>query len=375
MKKNSKGFKIFALIIFILVSIFFGLSFGLELMDFMNLFPETYEIFGLLLAFGIFALALYIEIIIHELGHLVFGLITKYKFLSFRIGKLMLIKEGKKLKFKTLSITGTDGQCLMSPPDLEDDKIPVVLYNLGGIFFNLISSFVFILLLLLFNDNVIPTFIFKIFIITGLFFAGLNGIPLQLGPIANDGYNALSLKDDKHAIKSFWTQLKINEMMSKNKRLKDIPEEWFTLPKNADYDNIFIATIAVFECNRLMDIHNFQEANKKIKTLLKRNTAIAGIHKNLLICDQIYCELISNNPQVAKKLCTQEIKTFMESMRDYPTVIRTNYALALLLNNNQKEADKYLTQFRKRTKTYPYQGDMKSERELISIVTSIKKDK
>ena len=35
----------------------------------------------------------YLQIILHEAGHLLFGLATGYKFISFRIGKLTLIKE------------------------------------------------------------------------------------------------------------------------------------------------------------------------------------------------------------------------------------------------------------------------------------------
>jgi len=35
----------------------------------------------------------YIQIAIHEFGHMIFGLITGYKFSSFRMGNLMWVKE------------------------------------------------------------------------------------------------------------------------------------------------------------------------------------------------------------------------------------------------------------------------------------------
>ena len=47
-------------------------------------------------------------IIIHELGHLIFGLLSGYKFSSFRIGNIMLVKTGGKLKFKKLTIELTE---------------------------------------------------------------------------------------------------------------------------------------------------------------------------------------------------------------------------------------------------------------------------
>ncbi len=58
-------------------------------------------------------LALILQIIIHEGGHLLFGLYSGYRFSSFRIGSFMWLKEGGSLKLKRLSIAGTGGQCLM----------------------------------------------------------------------------------------------------------------------------------------------------------------------------------------------------------------------------------------------------------------------
>ena len=55
-------------------------------------------------------LAVFVQIILHEGGHLIFGLATGYRFVSFRVGSLTLIKEGGKFRFKRFSISGTGGQ-------------------------------------------------------------------------------------------------------------------------------------------------------------------------------------------------------------------------------------------------------------------------
>ena len=98
---------------------------------------------GSILMMFIFALAiafvsLYIHLILHEAGHLIFGLLSGYDFVSFRIGSLILVKEEGRYKFKRYSLAGTGGQCLMSPPDYNDGNYPYVLYNLGGIIVNMI---------------------------------------------------------------------------------------------------------------------------------------------------------------------------------------------------------------------------------------------
>lgn len=104
----------------------------------------------MLMCIGMIALigvAVFIQTIFHEAGHLVAGLLSGYRFSSFRIGNFMLVKENEKMKCKRLSLAGTGGQCLMIPPDMIDGKIPFVLYNLGGSLMNLVmaaSLFVYI---------------------------------------------------------------------------------------------------------------------------------------------------------------------------------------------------------------------------------------
>lgn len=97
------------------------------------------DIFALVCLFISMYAFMLIQIIIHESGHLVFGLFTGYKFSSFRIFSFMWVKENGKVRLRRLSIAGTGGQCLMSPPDMVEGRIPVVLYNLGGSFMNILA--------------------------------------------------------------------------------------------------------------------------------------------------------------------------------------------------------------------------------------------
>ncbi len=81
--------------------------------------------------FIIMYVAIFAQMIIHEAGHLVFGLLSGYQFSSFRIMSFMWVKENGQMKLRRLSVAGTGGQCLMAPPEPVDGNIPVVLYNLG----------------------------------------------------------------------------------------------------------------------------------------------------------------------------------------------------------------------------------------------------
>ena len=91
-----------------------------------------------LVAIGSLFVSLAIIVPIHELGHLVCGLLSGYKFVSFRIFNFTLLKENGKFKIKKFAIAGTGGQCILTPPDLPLEKIPIGWYNIGGVVANII---------------------------------------------------------------------------------------------------------------------------------------------------------------------------------------------------------------------------------------------
>ena len=117
-----------------------------------------------------------LQVIIHEAGHLVFGLLSGYKFISFRVFDFKVIKdENGKLKIRYERLAGTGGQCLMRAPEYVEGKFKYKLYLLGGVTFNLVFSIVFWL--------VLPSYYTLLFALIGFALAFLNLIPMGF----NDG--------------------------------------------------------------------------------------------------------------------------------------------------------------------------------------------
>ncbi|MBQ4382015.1 MAG: hypothetical protein II794_04680 [Oscillospiraceae bacterium] len=320
--------------------------------------------YGLLIL--LLALAAFIQIAIHEAGHLVFGLLTGYKFVSYRLLSFMVVKTPEGLKLRRFSLAGTAGQCLMSPPDMKDGKMPYVIYNLGGVFMNLISAGLFLLLWVLVRSvPVLGPFVMCLGAV-GIFYAGLNGIPMEGGQVPNDGWNALHIGRDPDSLRAFWVQLKVNELQSRDVRLRDMPEEWFAGPVRLD--NAIQATVAVFRENRLMDMGDLQGALEAIPPILSEESAAAGIYKKLLLCDRLTCQLLLGQDGDYEFLYKPENKAFYKAMKDFPSVIRMNYVSALLLEKDEKAAQEALDRFEKIAKNYPAQADIDSERELFSAV-------
>ena len=104
----------------------------------------------LLILIAVFSILL--QIFIHEVGHLVFGLMTGYKFISFTILNIRVYKRDKKICVGKTRVAGAGGQCAMTPAFEENDNIPYFWYNAGGIIFNLITSIIMGLLGFCFNE-------------------------------------------------------------------------------------------------------------------------------------------------------------------------------------------------------------------------------
>jgi len=324
-------------------------------------------LYYLLFVLSIYAFML-LQIIIHEAGHLVFGLLSGYKFSSFRIGSVIFVKSEESIKIKRYSLAGTAGQCLMTPPEARDGKIPYVLYNLGGVLFNLISGTLSLALYLLLPKMSFMCFLSGINAGWAYLMALSNGIPMKLGLVNNDGHNVFSLGKNKAALKAFENQFRINDLITKGVRLKDMPAALFELPAMEDMNNSLVSAGAVFTCNRLMDEHRFDEAKTLMEAMLRNTSELVGIYKNLLTCDIIFCELIGNgDKEKVKRLFDKKQQKFMASMAKNPSVIRTQYAYYSLCENDREKANGYKMRFERTALSYPYSAEIESERELIEL--------
>jgi hypothetical protein len=321
---------------------------------------------------GLFAAmygAILLQIVIHEAGHFIFGRLSGYGFGSFRIFSWIWIREESKLTCRRLSLAGTDGQCLMVPPELKDGRMPVFLYNMGGALLNLISAALFFGLSLLFRGFPILAELLRMPAVMGLGVALLNGIPMRVGPVDNDGRNALALSKDAETMRAFWVQMQAAAQTAQGVRLKDMPEEWFRLPSAETMQSGVTATLGVLAANRLMDQHRFREADELMAQLLELDS-VMGLHRNMMLCDRIFIELIGEERlEIVAGFRTKDFQKGLKAMRRLPSVLRTEYAQALLLEKDPEKAEKILAQFDVQTKTYPYPCEIEGERELMRIAS------
>lgn len=325
-------------------------------------------------AFGLLLLALigmyvffFLEMILHEAGHLAFGLLTGWKFVSFRIGSLLWKRdEDGKLRRSRYALAGTGGQCLMAPPPWRED-FPCALYNLGGILVNLGTAVIGALLVWALWAHPLAALWPAEAALVGLFLALMNGVPMP-GMVANDGGNQRSLSQSVDAKRALWVQMSVATAQARGERMKDMPENWFASFPEEAMDNVLVASVAVMRENRLLDAIDLPAAETAARALLAREKGVLPLYRGLLTMDGAVCELLAGRPaDLTEALDAPEARQVMKSMKNQISVLRTKLVAALLRDHDVAEAERLQAAFDKAAAAYPYPQDLVAERALIAL--------
>ena len=312
-------------------------------------------------------IASFVQTIIHESGHLIFGLITGYKFVSFRIGHFMFIKEKGRLKIKLYNVVGTAGQCLMMPPQW-NEKIPYRLYNLGGCIMNAATALFALAAYFAAGAEGFFALCMAMLAVMGLSMALTNGIPMRVGGISNDGMNAALLGKKENTLRAFWLQLYVNGLIAKGERYRNMPREWFRLPEGEELSDPICCAMGVMLYNFCFDMHEFDEAEQTINYMLNA-PGLLDVEKNELLCELLFLRVLRGAPkEEIDSLLTPKLDKYIKATANYVSRRRLAYAYQLLYLKNCSTAQKCLEVFERTAATYPYSAETENEREIIEIV-------
>ncbi len=373
--KGSVLGRLWCVIVYILSYIPLCVAVSIGLDSYMATIPvgtsAPYSLFfyqGAVISFVSVLISLFLHIIIHELGHMVGGLLTGYRFLSFRIGSLMLLRTEQGFRFKRFALSGTAGQCLMVPPKTNAPDMPTTIYNISGAAANMIFTGLGAVLAVLLRTNVYLFIFFLMFATAGFATAAMNALPMKTAGIANDGYNAILLSGSHDAKRAMSVQLGANAEQMRGVRLKDMPEEWFYESSPEQLSNVHVAAHAMLLPGRLMDEGRLDAALLKMRELLDSGAALLPIYEGLLRCDMAYCTVaLGGDYATAQRLLTQAARSVMKSMNRYPAIIRTEYALAIS-DGRQATANALMRKLEKVARTYPSEAELATEYSLIRVI-------
>jgi len=315
-----------------------------------------------------FYIAMVLQVIIHEGGHLVFGLLSGYKFLSFRIFGYIFVKQDEKIVLKRYTIPGTAGQCLLYPCEYNGGDFPYFMYNLGGGLMNIVFSTYIVLI----AENMATKgwlWLFLIFLgYYGYAIAFLNLIPMRLNGLSNDGKNIMAIRKDPGTKRAFWCELYINAMITGGAKYNDL-EDWVYDTTGLNPEDALSTYIYAVNSNRHLERGEYDRSLEIIDTLLLSPAVSASPTGIGLSIEKAFLMILKGeNKENIDEIITPKVSKYMKSAQIIPQVKRLEYAYELYVNKNIHECGKKEAEFEKALSVSPNIGDNLLEKTLFSAV-------
>lgn len=307
------------------------------------------------------------HIFIHEIGHGIFGYLTGYKLLFFRIGRTTIVMEKGKWIKKKMSIPGTLGQCMMEPPMADGDKFPFILYNIGGSILNYFLALVAIVISL--NPQNISKeayIIVIVFAFMGIFVGTMNILPFRIGYISNDGYNAYIMAKFPPARLAYLELMKCHDEIQRGKRLADIKLEKVD---SFDYEAPMVCAYWILQAQIHIAQGSFIKGEGIARDILKSPLKVYPYYRAEAGSVGLFAAIMRDAPkETIDQLYETKVKRHLITKGMGPEKLRIRYAYELLVEGNREAADKTLIEFEKAAKDYPVDEEIKAERQFITLV-------
>lgn len=295
--------------------------------------------FDLIFYISVFVLILagfmVVATIIHELGHLVFGLFCGYKFQSFSLWPLTLNKVNKKLKFSRLKVKGIAGQCLMSPDLTNTSLNKTILYNLGGGLGNIIFSLMVIILILIIKPKDVYLILLRLLYIANILMAVMNLYPSIVNGIANDGYNIKMLLKDENSLKATNKSLAIYAMAMQGYLYTEMPKDFFKVDESYNYNNPLLAMQLSFKINYLIESKEYGKAYEILKNTITSFNNILGHYQNIFLTDKLFFDLIFNTPISKESEDFKDLNKIIVSSKTDLDTLKIKLAYYKLVENDE----------------------------------------
>lgn len=341
---------------------FFGKLFRLHIAEVIG-FPLLFICF--------FLITLFLQVTLHEAGHLICGLASGYRFVSFRIFNFTWIRKDGKWVLKSFSVAGTGGQCLLAPSDRPEEEIPVCGYNMGGVMMNILTALVALGFLLWMEDLPFMLSVFLVFgVIIGLFLGVTNGVPMKLGGIGNDAYTLRLLRHNPATKHALILQLRINALIQEGMRPKDMPEEWFKQDAaTIDYKDILQATVGLMNVSRLLDREEWEDAYRLLEDVKSHSSELIGILQQETDAELLFTALVTGRMERAGELATDKLLRYIHLYsRVSSSKQRQLFALALYQEHDREKAETIYRSVVNIREKYLMQGEVNMDIALMEVL-------
>ena len=311
-------------------------------------------------------IAFVLNIILHEGGHLVAGLLTGYRFVSFRFFNWTLIRKEGRMQWRNYELAGSGGQCLMAPPDRPIDQIDTRWYNAGGVLANILVVLVSLVLLFALDLPSWINILLVMMIIIGAFMALSNGIPMKLGGVANDGLNLLQLEKDVTGKQCFCNILEVNARSQEGERYGEMPERIFAVPQPIDWANSMHVGTILGAATRMMAAQQWDSAYQLLTEALAHKDKYMVLYQLELenMMTQV-CIAMGRDEEARQHYSDKVAKHVARHASTQSDKQLTTMAVALALEGDRPKAEALLQKLDADRDKYIHQGDVAMSLDLM----------
>ena len=180
--------------------------------------------------------------LIHELGHLVFGLLSGFRPVSFAVACVRFSRIGKKVSF--VPNAAYAGACEMYPVGEKHLKGRLLLYTMGGVIFNFIFAAAGILCFLLFPASWGLLFFVSLAPLN-LYECVTELLPVQLPAGKTDGQFALDLVRGESGARNAYAVFHAQSLLAKGS-FSDVPRAvLYDVPVVREDDPVFLSLLSL----------------------------------------------------------------------------------------------------------------------------------
>ena len=296
--------------------------------------------------------------LVHEVGHLVFGLFTGYEFNYIHVGGRILVKKDGKLVFKESRRKIPAGSCLMITKRDEENFKFILYYLGGGIFTSILTVACFIVAI--FTSEI--DFQLFFYIASGYTFliTLLNLIPLA----SNDAVRIKAALQSKEARHALYIQHILIKKLEKGERYRDFDEQLFVVSEDVDYSNFFIVSMIIGNAERLYDLGCADKYLEQYKRL--NPTSIPKSYRIEILIEYLYYHMIHEVDEYKVKLIysNNDVKnTLKNSEWKYARVLA---AYEFIINKNYEQGQKYFDIAKSNAEDMNLKGEKSMELDRIS---------
>lgn len=294
-----------------------------------------------------FLIGIPFSVLVHEAGHLLFGLATGYRLVSFRLFSLILKKKSDRWRIcrEPAMIAGIAGQCLMAPPRKKNGRFPYRLYNVGGVVLGLATAAALLAAALLFCRSFQLYLFLFVTGVYGLIVNLFNAVPTSGKHVVNDGTNARAAKRSPVTREALWNQLEYTALQAEGVRTREMPEELFFLPEAWALSNALTVTEGMMLLDRYEDTGAYEDARGTAAYLLENAHPLLPVYRASLTAEMLFFELILRGDSDEIARLYSETEKNLPLLKNHATAYRVLYAYHLLSSGDASAAADALARF------------------------------